>query len=656
MAASNDSHTDRILQANPWWNAALLASVDDTARLAQVRDFGADLVTSPLWALAPGSSTLRAGQFSVAMLLDASYRYAPAHHAELVRTLSGWRRVTGPSDVGRLWRALMPLFIGWTRRLGLRANSLDEVPKLLAEVNEVLPWEFACHGDSNEALLEIARAISAWRRGTAHLERYRLGAWHTATWTAQPKGLERLSRIMEHIDWRALFRDLVMVAALGGWRMGSFLAATEPPRAPPAPEAMDLIRVRPLAVEVADDDTKNSFGESRARGHKGRADDDPAPSRASPQGITDTDPSVELTTAVRARCGAAQSGITDTDPSATSPTPDTVTDTEAPLAVAPRVATEADFKSFITPSAREAETARPISDIEATCIMESTTTGLATPTQASSVDSQAKTWQDLAPVGSAQSYVDQIEKDWQASTQTTQRAWWRGVQRWSRERGRSADALLELAQAFEARPLWTLVSMELQRIGSSAAIRANQRGRFVLALVLDEFVRVRPLDLDALLDVLCPPDEEPLGFNHCAEFENAFALVFEGWARTLAQKRLAGAAVARQLNKFGEIVPWDDMSGLDEAARRKRQDEAIDFAFNAAGTSSSDIWRGVYWATIRVRNDEIHKQGHSLRGRVRPTELRLDMLLFHGLGALRFRMALARRGELGLTMPDISCI
>jgi hypothetical protein len=603
MTYADDDRTHRLLTANPWWNNALEVAAGDTTRLTPLRDLGGDLVTSPIWAIVPGSASLKAGQFGAALLLDASFRYAPGHHARLVTRLGAWRRATDLDAVHQLHVALMPLFIAWTKALGLRPASLADVPKLLWQLDEVLPFDHACYGDGDDALREVARAIAAWRRGTGHLGQYRLGAWHAGAWAATPEGRQRLARLSPPLDCRALCRDLTTNAVLAAWKIAGTLGATEAPRPPPDPEAMDLIRARPLPASAGQPSAPHAGGES-----------------ASPLAIAAADVGAKAAAglALEAGTGALPAEVAATTPetasSARPPSPLPLPDSDAPPSPE-ELRGESEPSVIVDLGA----TPRPAAESPAVTVIV-----------------------DTAP----------------RPTEDPRSAWWQAVREWGRARKRpnAPTDLLGLAQALERRPLWTTVSNELQQIGPSSARRADQRPRLVLALVLDEYFRARPAHFPTLLDHLLPSPETPLSFDHCAAFENAYQAVFEGWAATLANKRLEGAAIPKQLHRFANIVPWDDQSGLDRDARTRQQDEAIDIAFQHAGASSEQIWRGIYWAAIRVRNDSVHGNGHSLHGRVRPTNLRLDMLLFHGLGALRFRAALARRDELGLTMPNIACI
>lgn len=616
-----DDRTTYLLTANPWWNAALVAAAGDTTRLTPLRDLGGDLVISPIWALVPGSASLKAGQFGVALLLDASFRYAPRHHARLLARLGAWRRATSLEAIEALHVALMPLFIAWTKALALRPTTLADVPKLLWDLGEVLPFDHACHGDSDDALREVARAIGAWRRGTGHLGQYRLGAWHAGSWAATPEGRQRLARLSPRLDCRALARDMTTNAVLATWNIAGMLGATEPPRPPPDPEAMDLIRARPLPVPLPTDLTSSAPAAPPNTGARDGASR--ASSTAATLGATSTASAV----------GRAATPTGHERPEA-STAPPAASNGDAPA--------RQDFPQSFSRQGPPPAPGTPKDDGEPSVVIDLGAPPAAEAPRATPASAAPVTDGDAPP----------------AATADPRSAWWLAVEKWARDRRRpnAPHHLLGLAQALEGRPLWPTVSNELHQLGPVSARRADQRPRLVLALVLDEFLRARPTGFPNLLDQLLPSPETPYTFAHCGSFENAYKAVFEGWAATLAQRRLDGAAVPKQLNSFANIVPWDDQSGLDREARERQQDDAIDIAFQHAGASSTDIWRGIYWAAIRVRNDYIHHNGDSLHGRVRPTDLRLDMLLFHGLGALRFRAALARRDELGLTMPNIACI
>jgi hypothetical protein len=563
-----------LLRANPWWNQALTVAAGDASKLVPLRDLGAWLAESPLWSLAPGGRTLQGGRLGLAILLDSAWRHAPQAYAVLLDTLASWRRVDDVAVVKRLWLATMAVHAGWCRSLGEPTTPVFGVMQTLATLNDRIPFDPRAASDDDGAVRAAAAYINDYAKGTSHLQRYALGAWHAGRWSTKDIEARRLARV--GIVPANLFRDLVALTVNSAWAMVGVFAMSEAPREPPDPVVFDLLRVAPLPMPAA---------------------------RAS------------LTTLNT--LAAATTG----------------------------------------------------------------TTG------------------DAAPTGGTDAGVPDDEK------------WWAACKAWATTPGRSLGRLLDLAAAMETRPMWPLVATHLQTLAQSVAWRAQQRGRLVLGVVIDEFRRAFPQDVALFLDTLAPPDDVVLTLEHCGNFQAQYDAVYDVWARTLRTEHAPHETpTAKVLNQMGSIVPWDDLKGQDQAAREQKQTAAIDRAYgnrqvtaaadfsdtrrssqtpseprrptepyreygagrptkvqpgfgrasgsmeSVAAVSSTELWTGVYWAGVHVRNDTVHNNPQRLLNRVRPVDLRLDLLLFHGLAALRFLSQLANRGPSKVTMPCVTCM
>ena len=174
--------------------------------------------------------------------------------------------------------------------------------------------------------------------------------------------------------------------------------------------------------------------------------------------------------------------------------------------------------------------------------------------------------------------------------------------------------------------------------------------------MLDEYLRAFPLAYGELLELLVMEPNEVVRSADVGQLWAMLEPLFCGWALQLdaSLDPKEKGKVGRTLNRFGDILPWDDDAKGSTEKRQRAVDNSIDAVYARAETEQEKARKAVYWAATRARNDQVHRSPDSLVGRVRPLDLIRDVAALAAVASLRFRLRIAADTKSQASVPSLA--
>lgn len=234
--------------------------------------------------------------------------------------------------------------------------------------------------------------------------------------------------------------------------------------------------------------------------------------------------------------------------------------------------------------------------------------------------------------------------------------WLAAAQVWARDRPAKLAQLFEMEVRLRESRLWPQLAQDVARLRSERSKRDHEIARLAFTTLLDEYVRTFPRDYGELLELLTVEHGEIVRAGDVGTLWALLEPLFCGWARRFDPQLdiQDKGKVVRTLSRFGDILPWDDDSKGSKEKRRRQQDAAIDAVYLRGEEEAGVVRRGIFWASTRARNDQVHREPDHLAGRVRPMDLLTDVTALAASATLRFRMRLAEEAKSQASLPSVS--